>query len=211
MKKIFTTLFMLLSVFTLVQAQNKSKGSEFSVVVGYNSAYVSNGSNQNTAAISGFNFGVSLDNYFSDRWSLKVKAVYDHKGWANGFLTVGSTTYNNVDYRASYITVPVMANWHFGKTRNWYLNFGPYVGFLTYAHVKIPGATFPGGYVNVKSLFSSTDVGLDAGIGIKFPVSNKSKLYIEYDGQSGFGNIFQSSTGGTVRSARASFNVGLTF
>jgi hypothetical protein len=206
MKKIFTTLFMVLSVYTLVQAQNKSKGIEFGVGAGYNAAYVTSFLNQSTASTSGFNFGVSLDNYFSDRWSLKVKAVYDQKGWANGFLTVGSTTYNNVDYKANYITVPVMANWHFGKTRNWYLNFGPYVGFLTTANVKIPS-----GNVDVKSLFSSTDVGIDAGIGIKFPVSNKSKLYIEYDGQSGFGNIFQSSNGGSVKSARASFNVGLTF
>ena len=196
---------MVLSVYTLVQAQNKSKGSEFGIGIGYNAAYVTS-SNQSTASTSGFNFGVSLDNYFSDRWSLKVKAVYDQKGWANGFLTLGNTTYNNVDYKVNYITVPVMANWHFGKTRNWYLNFGPYVGFLTTANVGIPNLI-----VDVKSLFSSTDVGLDAGIGIKFPVSNKSKLYIEYDGQSGFGNIFQSSTGGSVKSARASFNIGLTF
>jgi hypothetical protein len=207
MKKIFTTLFMVLGVYTLVQAQNKSKGAEFGIGIGYNAAYVSTGSNQTTSAKSGFNFGVSLDNYFSDRWSLKVKAIYDQKGWAKGFLTVGTTNYPSVDYKLNYITVPVMANWHFGKTRNWYLNFGPYVGFLTSATVQIPN----GSNVDVKSVFNSVDGGLDLGIGVKFPVSSKSNFYIEYDGQSGVGNIFQTSTGGSVQSARASFNIGLTF
>lgn len=206
MKKIFTTLFMVLSVYTLVQAQNKSKGSEFGIGIGYNGAYVTS-SNQSTSAIGGFNFAVQNDFYFSDRWSLKAKAIYDQKGWAKGFLNVGTTNYPNVDYRLNYITVPVMANWHFGKTRNWYLNFGPYVGFLTTATVKIPN----GSNVDVKSVFNSVDGGLDLGIGVKFPVSSKSKFYIEYDGQSGVGNIFQSSAGGSVHSARASFNIGLTF
>lgn len=205
MKKIFT-LLMVLGIYTATQAQNKSKGSEFGIGIGYNSAYAIS-SGQSTNPISGINIALHNDFFFSEKWSLKVKAVYDQKGWADGFLTVGSTTYNYVNYRANYITVPVMANWHFGKTRNWYLNFGPYVGFLTNANVKIPN----GSNVDVKSLFNSVDGGVDLGIGVKFPISNRSKFYIEYDGQTGLGNIFQSSNGASVRSARAGFNVGLTF
>ena len=209
MKKIFTTLLMVMGIYTITQAQNKSTGNEFGIGIGYNAAYVTS-SNQSTKATSGFNIAIHNDFYFSDRWSLKAKAVYDQKGWGNGFLNVatssGNINYTSVDYKLNYITVPVMANWHFGKTRNWYLNFGPYVGFLTGAHVRTVN-----GNIDVKSVFNSTDVGFDAGIGIKFPVSSKSKLYIEYDGQSGFGDIFKNSGSGSVTSARASFNVGLTF
>jgi hypothetical protein len=205
MKKIITTLFVVLGFYTLTLAQNKSKGSEFGIGIGYNGAYVTS-SNQSTSAISGFNVGIHNDFYFSDRWSLKAKLVYDQKGWAKGFLTVGTTTHHNVNYRLNYITVPVMANWHFGKTRNWYLNFGPYLGFLTTATVKINGSN-----TDVKQVFNSVDGGLDLGIGVKFPVSGTSKLYIEYDGQSGVGDIFQNSAGGSVRSARASINIGLNF
>jgi hypothetical protein len=207
MKKIFTTLFMVMGIYTITHAQNKSNGSEFGVGIGYNASYVTS-SNQSTDATSGLNIALHNDFYFSDRWSLKVKAVYDQKGWAHGFLTVGTTNYPSVDYKLNYITVPVMANWHFGKTRNWYLNFGPYIGFLMNANAKIPN----GNNVDVKPVFNTVDGGLDVGIGIKFPVSNRSKFYIEYDGQSGVGDIFQSSTGGDrVLSTRASFNIGLTF
>src|SRR5215217_4305682 len=117
MKKLFTTLFAVLGIFTLAHAQ-QSKGVEFGVGVGYNGATVTNGNNQSTKSKSGFNVAISADNYFSDRWSLKVKAIYDQKGWANGYLKVGATTYTGVDYSLNYLTVPVMANWHFGKTRN---------------------------------------------------------------------------------------------
>ena len=78
MKKLFTTLFAVLGVFTLAHAQ-QSNGVEFGIGVGYNSAFVSNNNNQTTNSKSGFNLAVSADNYFSDRWSLKVKAIYDRK------------------------------------------------------------------------------------------------------------------------------------
>lgn len=197
---------MVMGIYASSHAQNKSTGNEFGIGIGYNWAYVTS-SNQSTNAVSGFNIGIHNDFYFSDRWSLKAKATYDQKGWANGFLNVGATNYQNVDYKLNYVTVPVMANWHFGKTRNWYLNFGPYIGFLTTATVKIPNGT----NVDVKQVFNSVDGGLDVGIGVKFPVSSRSKFYIEYDGQSGLGNIFQNSTGGSIQSVRGSFNVGLTF
>jgi hypothetical protein len=202
MKKLFTTLFAVLGIYTLAHAQ-QSKGTEFGIGIGYSAASVSANS-QNTKSKSGFNVALSADNYFSDRWSLKVKAVYDQKGWAGGFLTTPTTTYSDVNYSLNYITVPVMANWHFGKTRKWYLDFGPYAGFLLDAKVtKYPES--------VKEAFNTVDGGLAFGIGVKLPISEKTKFYIEYDGQGGMTNLFKNSQGSEIHSVRSSFNIGLNF
>ncbi|MES2377351.1 MAG: porin family protein [Bacteroidota bacterium] len=201
MKKILTTLVIMLGVYSLAQAQNGK--TEFGVGIGYNSSYVSAGNSyQNTDAIGGFNVAVSVDHYFSDAWSVKIKPTYDQKGWANGFLDLGTKQIDNVDFKLTYITVPITANWHFGRTRNWYLDFGPYVGFLTSATESYTGS-------DMKSSFSSTDGGLALGIGVKIPVSDKLKLYFEYDGQGGVVNVFQS--GSTVLNTRGAINVGINF
>lgn len=96
-----------------------------------------------------------------------------------------------------------MANWHFGKKRNWYLDFGPYVGFLMSAEDTKFG-------LDLKDSFNSTDFGLNFGIGVKIPVSNKMKLTFEYEGQSGLSNIFKDSDTNVLNS-RSSLNIGLNF
>jgi hypothetical protein len=97
-----------------------------------------------------------------------------------------------------------MANWHFGRERNWYLNVGPYAGFLLSAKAKE-------GDIDVKEAFAGTDFGLAFGIGVKFPVGDSSNLFIEYAGQSGFTDVFEENLGDAVRNGRSSLNLGITF
>jgi len=207
MKKILTTLLIVLGFYSLSYAQRFSQQAgttEFGLDVGYNSAYViQSNSGYGSDFVSGFNVGLSADHYFTNDWSLKVKVIYDQKGWGDGYVTTPFYTYNNVNFKLDYITVPVMANWHFGRTRNWYLNFGPYIGFLTSAKETNDD-------VDVKDSFHSTDGGLALGIGIKIPISPKAKFFIEYDGQGGVTNIFKDSDG-TYENLRESFNIGINF
>ena len=204
MKKIFTTLFMVLSVLTLVQAQNRSKGIEFGIGGGYTRSYmVENATNKTSTGRNGFNLFVSADNYFSDRWSLKAKIAYDEKGFTDVLNPRPNVTVSGVDFKLMYITVPVMANWHFGKTRNWHLNFGPYIGFLQSAEENYSK-------INLKPNLNSTDLGFSGGIGIKIPVSNQTKFFIEYEWQSGFTNVIKNMSP-SVQNARNSLNIGFNF
>lgn len=202
MKKLLIAALMVVGFNSLSIAQDKGK-VEFGVQVGYNSSNASD-SDESADNISGVNFGVSGDYYFSDRWSLKVKAIYDQKGYGQDLFTDSGTFH--AKFRLTYLTVPVMANWHFGGKRNWYLNFGPYVGFLTKAEETETG-------VDLKPLFNTTDFGLALGIGVKIPVSNRLKVFLEFDGQGGFSNIFKDDEPGSddVTNTRSSFNVGLNF
>ena len=98
-----------------------------------------------------------------------------------------------------------MANWHFGKTRKWYLNFGPYAGFL----LSAKASQYTG---SVKEAFNSVDGGLAYGIGVKLPVSEKAKFFIEFDGQAGVANVFKNSgSSSNIRNGRGSFNIGFNF
>lgn len=216
MQKTFITLFIVFGLCAASFAQRKGDvefggniGLNFSNVsttgafIGYNS--YSDTYTSSSDYVTGFNVGLSAEYYFSDRWSIKGKLIYDQKGWGNGYLLLpDNTEVEGVNYHLDYLTIPVMANWHFGRTRNWYLHFGPYVGTLLSASESYNSG------IDIKQAFTSTEVGLDAGIGVKFPVSNHVKLFIEADGQAGFNNLFRNN-GTTVQTERSSINFGMLF
>ena len=205
MRKIFTILAIVLGFYSLASAQEQKGNIEFGVNIGLNNSYVQeSGTSQHTNGVTGFNVGISADSYFSDRWSLKVKLIYDQKGWANGYLTdVNGNEIDNVDYKLNYITIPIMANWHFGHTRNWYLDFGPYIGILTSAKAA--------GY-DVKSAFNTVDGGLAFGIGIKILISDRAKFFIEAEGQGGVSDVFSNNNNGpSLQNSCSSLNIGVNF
>jgi len=133
-----------------------------------------------------------------------VELIYDNKGWADCFIEDNNANSITTDYEVNYVTLPIMANWYFGSNRNWYLNFGPYIGFLVNAEATESD-------LNVKDGFKSTDFGLAFGIGYKFELDDNIKLFIEYDGQSGLTDVFENNTGSAIRNGRSSFNIGALF
>jgi opacity protein-like surface antigen len=206
MKKIIFLLLATVSFSASSLAQGKGN-IEFGINTGLNTSF-RDSYFENIDYRTSYNVGASLDFYFSDRWSIKVKGIYDNKGWNRDYINIDGDTYDtNIDL--NYITVPVMANWHFGRKRNWYLNFGPYVGFLT----KAEDTRF--GY-DVKDNIENTDFGIAFGLGVKIPLNNMLKLYFEYEAQSGISNVFKedytnSYYNNNISNYRGAFNVGLNF
>jgi len=200
MKKLFTTLTLVLGLSPIAFAQTNG-GTEFNITVGYNSSTVTT-SNINADYRSGFNAGIGGEQYFSDSWGFKAKVLYDQKGWANGYYATNTTSITT-DYHLDYLTVPLMADWHFGHTKNWYLNFGPYISFLLSAKTAANNQ-------DVKSYFNSADGGLDVGIGVKFPISEGVKLFLEINGQGGIANINKDNSG-SIKNSVSGLNIGLNF
>jgi hypothetical protein len=210
MQKIFTTLFFLVFISISVTYAQKQQGNfEFGINLGYNSSYVTTNNGFNSTFISGFNAGVAGDYYFSEGWSVKAKVIYDQKGWGEGFITTsGGGQLNNVNYKLNYITIPLTASWHFTDSKNWCLNFGPYVGLLTSA--KAGGAA---NNLDIKQYLNSTDAGLALGVGFKIPISDNSNVFFEYDTQVGATNVVKPTpTDDTsYQLIRGSLNVGISF
>ncbi len=203
MKKLL--LIPVLACLGLFQANAQNNGDiELGVGLGLSLSNVSTIDGQNnTSSLTSITAGVSGEYYFSDRWGIKSKLIYDNKGWADGFIfdEFGERT---TDFELTYLTIPVMANWHFGSKRSWYLNFGPYVGILINAEDSELG-------LDLKDSFKSTDFGFAFGIGYKFEVNDDFKLFIEYDGQSGLTDVFEQNSGDAIRNGRSSFNIGALF
>lgn len=209
MKKIIVIITVVLGFSSSMIAQDKGK-IEFGLNTGLNMSSITSGYNSTDSSIS-FNVGASADYYFSNRWSIKAILIYDKKGWDNDFIGIedplGPTgvQYYRTNINVDYLTVPVLANWHFGSKRNWYLNFGGYAGFL----IDAEDTTLK---VDLKDNFETTDFGLALGIGVKIPVSDKLKLFLEYQEQAGLSEIFNNNqNANTIRNSRSSFNIGINF
>tara|TARA_B100000809_G_scaffold266794_1_gene331637 strand:+ start:10242 stop:10856 length:615 start_codon:yes stop_codon:yes gene_type:complete len=200
-KLLFITVVLLCTRFCL-NAQEKGT-FEGGLFIGYNSATVR--VNTGTADLkTGTTIGASREYYFSDRWGLHFEVAYSPKGWSNGFLEdLDNSTTIITDYRLKYITIPVTFNLHFGKTKGWHFNFGPYIGFLTKAEVEKTE-------LDVTDLMSSTDFGLALGIGYKFRLSEFTKLQLDYGTQTGFVNVFEVSAE-PVYNSSSRFNISLLF
>ena len=208
MKKLL--LCAVLAFISSTQLQAQEKGTiELGVGGGISFAIISDIEGENsTKSRTAINFGGSGEYYFSDRWGIKMSLIYDSKGWGDGFVdavdTFGNFQRTSADFKLNYLTIPVMANWHFGSTRKWYLNFGGYAGFLLNAKETAFGN-------DVKEGLNTTDFGLAFGIGYKFPITEKIKIYIEYQEQFGLVDAFENNTGDAITNRRSSFNVGALF
>jgi len=202
MKKATFSTIVLLMISLTVAAQKKGD-VEFGFNIGYNNFTITD-ENYEPSNGSGFNFGGFIDYYFSNSWSIKGKLIYDQKGWDDSPVgDLGGIAYIT-DYDLNYLTVPVMVNWHFGKKRNWFLEAGPYVGFLLKAEEVRNGT-------DITDRFSSNDFGLTLGAGIKFPLNDQWKLFFELEGQGGLNDIFKENSYTEVYNRRASINIGLNY
>ncbi len=210
MKKHLSTLAILVCVGLTTFAQQKGN-VEVGINVGLNFAKLTTNNyyeNQGTDFVTGLTTGISGEYYFSNSWGIKAKINYNQKGWGNGFYTDINGNTTTTDFKLNYVTIPLMANWHFGRTKNWYLNFGPYIGFLTSATATATGT-------DVKSYINSTDAGLAYGIGVKIPLSDNVKFFAEYQIESGLANISNNSTNDnnstTLLNSSFGLNVGAIF
>lgn len=178
MKKILLSAVLLFS-FSFLIAQDDAddatypvKGDyEIGVYLGLFTSTVSDngfGPTEDSEYLYSLGLGASFDYYFSKTWSIKTRLNFDPKGAeeASGVLKLNM----------NYLSIPVMASWHFGKRKRWYLHFGPYAAFLLSAELN---------GLDVKDQFNSSQIGFDLGIGVKIPVG-KTMLFIETDGQNDY-------------------------
>ncbi len=192
MKKIIALVICIVGL-SSVNAQNREKGTiEVIPQIGYTSANYYGPDVNNNDPISSVSFGVSGDYFFNDRWSLRSGLLYQTMG----------TQFFGYEEKLNYLTLPVNANWHFGSTRKWNLNFGPSIGFLMSAENN--------NGVDLKDITNSTQIGLNYGIGYKIEVNEKFSILVDFQGMTGLSEIDKSGVFG-LKNAASSFNVGGVF
>lgn len=143
-------------------------------------------------SVSNLNIGAELDTYINSRWSFRTGLLLQGMG-----SEIGGT---NHEETLTYLTIPLNANWHFGSTRKWNLNFGPSVGFITSAK-----ATYSD---NIKEYVETSQIGLNFGIGYKIEVNKSFGILIDYQGMVGLTDIQKANNNFSIKNVYDSFNVG---
>ena len=132
-------------------------------------------------------FGVTADFYMNNRWSLRTGLEYQTLGSSVYSYDFINNPQDNNYYRYFYeneklnfVVVPIHANIHIGKSRNWHINFGPTVSFLT-------GANFGGEKVEIDNL-RKEHIGFGLGFGYRFNIHENFSLGIEHQEYISFTN-----------------------
>ena len=192
MKKVLLSTVAIM-VFGFANAQSREKGAiELIPQIGYSSANYYGEESLDSNTLSGVSFGVGADYFFNDRWSLRSGLHYQ---------TMGAKGSGGYEEKLNYITLPANANWHFGSTRKWNLNFGPSFSLLTSAKNNDG---------DIKKYINSLQIGLAYGIGYKIEVYEKFSILIDLQGISGLNEVYKDSDF-TVKNAYSSINVGGVF
>ena len=65
--------------------------------------------------------------------------------------------------------------------------------------------------MDFKDGFVSTDFGLTLGIGYAYRINENIRIFIEYEEQFGFVDIFEVNAGNAIQNRRSGFNVGVLY
>lgn len=194
MKKIILSVAFVAIGFFTVNAQERDSGAiEVIPNIGYSSSFLNGDNVDDLDSRGAIQFGVIGDYYFNDRWSFRSGLSY---------LGMGASASGVPDLELDYINVPLNANWHFGSTRKWNLNFGVTPGFLTRAET---------GDVDLSDGIKSFQLAISYGIGYKIEISDSFSILIDGQGLFGVTNILEDSEDFTRLNAGSSLNVGGVF
>lgn len=195
MKNLLVTLICLFSVSFF--GQKREKGTiELTPKIGYATSNYYSDEDISNSSLSSVNIGGDFDYYFNNRWSLRSGLFYQtmgskYPGYIGSYI-------GTIKEKLHYLTVPVNANWHFGSTRKWNLNFGTSFGFLSAAEIN--------GY-DMKDEVNSFQLGLNYGIGYKIEVNENFSILIDYQGMTGLTDLPKDASY-TLKNSYSAFNVG---
>jgi len=172
---------------------------EFGIGLGYTGSYATDDgftSAEGYDTGDGGSLGFQYEYFLSSSWGIKARLNVELK-------SVEVEAFGD-QLDLLYITVPVMASWHFGMKKRWYLHFGPYVGILTYAQLR-------DAETDLKDQFNSVEFGSDIGVGVRIPALKGKWFFIELDFQNGFSTPFKDNTVSDEKLGRSTIGFGLIF
>ena len=133
--------------------------------------------------------GLHFEYDIRDRWSLKLELNYEQKSQkADNYLEFtdadGLTTGYNFTSQKNYdyLVLPIMVKYSFSDKNSFYVNGGPFIGFLLKSNVTNDLGAIDGSYsdsVDTTDYNSKTDFGLAIGLGKTIEINAKNSISIE--------------------------------
>jgi Outer membrane protein beta-barrel domain len=232
-KSLILLIFFCSILYTAFAQKNKSTNKQANMEYGFLSGVNFNSVRKNNQNIflkeNLTNYtGLSIGGYFkiniNQLFGIKVLAQYDQNGYRLGDITFTDASGNNlapgnVTIKTTYLNFPIVAEFTFGNKIKYYVNAGPYVGFLLSSSVisKISStASSQASTTKTKSDgYKSTNFGVSFGTGTLIPISKKLQLHVAIKNNVGLSNIIKpiSSDNSPLKtnafSILAGINIGL--
>jgi hypothetical protein len=159
-------IFLAVSMVTLFAAGAAAQGISGGLKAGLNLANLT-GDIEDTDMKIGFHVGAYAKLSVTDAFFVQPELLYNAvgaKASEDGF---------EGKYNFSYVSVPVMLGYSFGKIN---IQAGPQIGFLTTAKLKVEGGG-DSAEVDVKDSLKGTDFGVNVGLGADFGKINAAARY----------------------------------
>jgi len=131
----------------------------------------------------GFSGGLFFQLNFKRNISLRTNIVYERKGSIDPYQRTDSSgnplgkliTNGNYDY----LTLPILIRATFGHKVKYFVNAGPYFGYLIKAGWEQKGDNFTTRKGDLTAYTKRFDSGISAGLGLTIPI--KSRFYISFE------------------------------
>jgi len=166
----------------------------------------------------GFSCGLTFQYNFQKLISIRTNIAFERKGSKSKIRAtaiagnpVGEiTTHSNFDY----LTLPILARLTFGNKVKFFVNVGPYLGYLikqTYVTDAIN--EFPKSKTDNTSNFKRIDLGLTTGLGAGLPLNDKLLITLEIRNNLGLYNIssLPVANDGTIKTNSTNLMFGIAY
>ncbi|KAF2340933.1 porin family protein [Flavobacterium tistrianum] len=166
-------------------------------------------------------FGVSSQYQINESLSLRADLNYDRKTQTSkgeGTYT-SDTPYNRYSIKATnyfnYITLPIMLKFNFTRNKSFYINGGPYFGYLLKSGWKYETSGIQNSNENLEDTkySKSMDFGISAGFGKEFKLNDNHNIYIELRENLGLTDIakYPIRSDGSMKTNSLNLIAGFTF
>jgi len=165
----------------------------------------------------GFSGGLFFQYNFKKVVSLRTNIAFERKGSVlssqttdiNGDPLGEITTNTNFDY----LTLPILVRATFGKKVQFFVNAGPYFGYLIKQIFVSKGDNIPTTTSDNTSLDKRFDTGISTGLGLSIPIKTKFAFSFEVRNNLGLYNVsaVPVANNGTIKTNSTNFLLGFTY
>jgi Outer membrane protein beta-barrel domain len=131
----------------------------------------------------GFAGGVFGQININKALSLRSNIHFDKKGFSKGKVLYSAPTgqiIGTANYYYDYVTIPILLRANFGQKIKFFVNAGPYFGYLINARTIVKQEGSPNSIFNINSSFlRKSDKGISSGLGFHVPLISKLDLSFE--------------------------------
>jgi len=166
----------------------------------------------------GFSSGLTFQYNFPKLISIRTNISFERKTLTTQYMVTdqygnetGEITFHSY---FDYLTIPILGRLTFGKKINFFVNAGPYIGYLIkQTDVVEAFGEFEKTKTDNTDNYKRTDFGITTGLGARFPVKKKLYLSIEIRNNFGLTNISSISVvnDGSIKTNSTNLLVGIEY